>query len=101
MTAQAASENADVARPRCWCCGSERRTEELVHLGNHPEVGVCVGCARWLHRRATELEDAGRRTMPVRLRAVVRAARNVVISRGWHRRGILGRILRRIDRYLP
>ena len=37
-----------------------RFTEQnLVRLGNHPEVAVCPGCAHWLHRRAHSGIDAG------------------------------------------
>lgn len=101
MTAQPTHEEATTSAPRCWCCGAERREDELLHLGNHPEVAVCAGCARWLHRRATQLEDAQHPTIGARLRAVVRSARAHVIDRGWHQRGALGKLLRRIDRYLP
>ena len=101
MTAQPAHEDATTSAPRCWCCGAERRDDELVHLGNHPEVAVCVGCARWLHRRATQLQDSQHSTIATRWRAVVRSVRAHVIDKGWHRRGILGALLRRIDRYLP
>ncbi|MEU4518872.1 hypothetical protein AB0F52_09150 [Amycolatopsis sp. NPDC024027] len=58
MTAQPAHEDATTSAPRCWCCGAERHDDELVHLGNHPDVAVCVGCDRWLHRGAIQLEDA-------------------------------------------
>lgn len=101
MTAQPAHEDATTSAPRCWCCGAERRDDELVHLGNHPEVAVCAGCARRLHRRATEIEDVRHPTTAARLRAVVLSARARVIDRGWHQRGVLGALLRRADRHLP
>jgi hypothetical protein len=33
----------------CWCCGGEYAASDLVTLGAHPEVHVCVDCARSLH----------------------------------------------------
>jgi hypothetical protein len=39
-----------VERPACWCCGSMFAEQDLTRLGIHPEVGVCAGCAQWLHR---------------------------------------------------
>ena len=56
--AVAAIEQEQVEDPICWCCGSKFSDEDLVRLGNHPEVGVCApvvpsGCtgARRLQRR--------------------------------------------------
>lgn len=85
----------------CWCCGNRFTPDELIHLGSHPEVALCTDCARWAHRRATELRDARHRSLGAPVRAAVRRARNHVIARGWHERGALGRLLRRIDRHLP
>jgi hypothetical protein len=85
----------------CWCCGGEFDERDLVRLGTHPEVGVCLGCARFLQRRAAEREDEQRTSLAARLRAVVRAAREQVIRHGWHRLPVVGRLLHRIDRYLP
>lgn len=42
----------------CWCCGHDYSAERLVHLGSHPEVGVCLRCAHFLHRQAGQREDA-------------------------------------------
>ncbi|WP_245992370.1 hypothetical protein [Prauserella muralis] len=78
-----------------------RDDAELVHLGNHPEVGICVSCARWVQRRARALEDRHSRGVAAHLRALVGSARAAVIARGWHERGRLGAFLRRLDRYLP
>ncbi len=85
----------------CWCCGREFGEANLVRLGSHPEVGLCLDCARWVHRRAAERRDAGRRGPFVRSRAAVRAARALVMRRGWHERRILGPILRWLDRLVP
>lgn len=99
MTA-AGTEQQAVSPTECWCCGSTYPEGDLVHLGNHPEVAVCVGCSQWLRRRAVRRGD--RRRSPAALaRAVVDRVRDAVIARGWHDRGMLGRLLRRIDRHLP
>src|SRR3981189_1801976 len=99
MTANPEHESRSVAR--CWCCGTPHSDEDLVHLGEHPEVGVCLGCARWLQRRAVERYDEQHPSMAARLRAGIRTARTAVIRKGWHQRGVLGAVLRRIDRHLP
>jgi hypothetical protein len=101
MTAHLSRDHAGTPGTRCWCCGADRPEEELVNLGDHPEVGICPRCALWLHRRATELADAQHPTIAGRLRTGVRTVRTAVIRKGWHERGHLGALLRRIDRYLP
>jgi hypothetical protein len=85
----------------CWCCGSEFAEAELVHLGQHPEVGVCLRCTRWLQRRAAARYDKQHPTPTARLRAVIHAARAFVIRKGWHEHRVLGALLRRMDRHLP
>jgi hypothetical protein len=70
-------------------------------LGQHPEVGVCLGCARWLQRRAVQRYDEHHPSPAARLRGWVNTVRDAVIRKGWHRRGVLGVLLRRIDRHLP
>lgn len=99
MTGQR-DEDTDAA-PKCWCCGKDHPEERLVRLGAHPEVGVCLDCARWLHRRARRREDENRTGLAPRIRAGIDTVRASVICRGWHRRGVLGALLRRIDRHLP
>ncbi|MGH3621801.1 MAG: hypothetical protein ACRDQ5_08425 [Sciscionella sp.] len=99
MSAQPERETSGAAE--CWCCGDRFAGDELVHLGGHPEVALCLRCARWVHRRAVERDDARHRTTGTPLRAAIRAARAQVIARGWHERAILGALLRRIDRHLP
>ncbi|HEU5470620.1 MAG TPA: hypothetical protein VFV67_08200 [Actinophytocola sp.] len=101
MTAHAAQDPVETSRSVCWCCGAERGDDELVHLGDHPEVGICPSCARWVHRRGTQIEDAHRPSIAAWWRARIHAARTAVINRGWHQRGVLGALLRRIDRHLP
>jgi hypothetical protein len=39
----------------CWCCGT-RPVAGLLHLSEHPEVGVCFRCVTYLHKRKRELK---------------------------------------------
>jgi hypothetical protein len=96
-----AEESSQAPVPVCWCCGNQFDERDLLRLGTHPEVEVCFGCARYLQRRAAEREDERRASVGVRVRSGVRGARDWVIRRGLHRRPVLGRVLRRIDRHLP
>jgi hypothetical protein len=94
-------EQQRVSRIGCWCCGGEYPEEELVRLGQHPEVGVCLRCARWLQRRAVQRYDEQHPSPAALLRGRVQAIRRAVIRKGWHQRGALGSVLRWIDRFLP
>lgn len=94
-------EHGTISRTGCWCCGAERPEAQLVRLGQHPEVGVCLACARWLQRRAVQRHDEQHPSPTGRLRAGIAAVRARVIRRGWHERGALGAALRWIDRRLP
>ena len=99
MTAEALPE---AARPLgCWCCGGIFPEDELTRLGAHPEVGLCLPCATWVKRRAVARYHDKHPSVPGRLVGRIHALRTRVIERGWHRRGRLGALLRRIDRYLP
>jgi hypothetical protein len=53
--AAAAGEFHD--RAGCWCCGELQAPQRLLHLGNHPEVGICLGWAHFLHQQTLGLED--------------------------------------------
>lgn len=99
MTVRPEPDSASVTR--CWCCGGGFPEPELVRLGEHPEVGVCLRCARWLWRRAVRRRDELRPSVAGRLRGCVHVVREAVIRRGWHERGALGVFLRWLDRYLP
>jgi hypothetical protein len=101
MAAQAAVEHEQVERPVCWCCGNTFDEQDLSRLGSHPEVGVCAGCARWLHRRARSASDAGRRTPGAALRRAVAAARGRVMRAGVQDWPAVGSLLRRLDKHLP
>lgn len=99
MTVQPEQETA--SRTECWCCGSPYPEAELVRLGQHPEVGVCLACAHSLQRRARARRDEHRPTLGARARAAIEAVRAAVIRKGWHERAVVGALLRRIDRHLP
>lgn len=73
----------------------------MVHLGNHPEVAVCVRCAYSLKTWAWELEDRSRTGLAVHLRSGLRLARRSVMRNGVHRRKWVGRPLRWLGRKLP
>lgn len=100
MSVQPGSDES-VREPVCWCCGSRYPEAELVRLGQHPEVGVCLRCARWVRRRAVQRYDESHPSATARVRAGVDAVRSAVIRKGWHRKGFLGDALRWIDRHLP
>jgi hypothetical protein len=50
-----------VPEATCSCCGTPYPDTELVHLGCHPEIGICHGCVEWLGGRSGRLHRAGRR----------------------------------------
>ena len=97
----ATSGSRPTASPSCWCCDEEFPESELVRLGAHPEVGLCLGCANWVKRRAATRRHEQHPSIAGRLRGGVHAVRGKVIERGWHERGRLGALLHRIDRHLP
>jgi hypothetical protein len=100
-TAPAATES-DAAEPlECWCCGSRYPESDLVRLGRHPEVSVCLRCAHFLHQQARSREDALRPSPAARLRDGLRAGRRLVMQRGWHQKPVIGRPLRWWGRRLP
>lgn len=99
MTVQ--PEHASTVATRCWCCGGDFAEADLVRLGEHPEVGVCLDCANWLGRRAKRRHDEQHPSIGGRIRAAVHSVRELVIRKGWHERGLLGDLLRRLDRHLP
>lgn len=85
----------------CWCCGSRQRDQDMVHLGNHPEVAVCVRCAHSLHKWAGEIEDRNRHAPTARARDGFRRIRKTVVQHGRHHAHGVGRSLRWLGRYLP
>lgn len=100
MTAEVSPIESD-EELTCWCCGARRPPDGVVHLGNHPEVSVCLRCAHFLHKQARGREDALRSSPAARLRDGLRAARWYVVRHGWHQKPGIGRLLRRLGRHTP
>jgi len=73
----------------------------MVHLGNHPEVALCVRCARWAAKQAGEVEDRDRRSPLAAARNGLRRVRRGVVDRGWQQNRFVGVLLRRLGRLLP
>ena len=96
-----AIESESVPVPTCWCCGGRFDEDQLTRLGSHPEVGVCAGCAQFLHRRAREQDGRVHPSAGAEFRSGVAAARGWVVRHDWHNRALIGRLLRRLDRRLP
>ena len=86
---------------QCWCCGSIEASHRMVHLGNHPEVAMCLPCARWAAKEAWEIEDRERTGALVRVRDRLRAARRGVVERGWHHSGWFGGPIRWLGKRFP
>jgi hypothetical protein len=101
MTVRTAVDDATPAPSQCWCCGKIEDPTRLVHLGNHPEVTLCLGCAHFVSKRASEIEDQNKTGAAVRGRDLLRRARAGVIQHGWHQHPILGRPLRWIGKHTP
>ena len=102
MTTDLSGVQDDLSSPgRCWCCGTVDDPALMVHLGNHPEVALCRPCARWAAKQAWEIDDRSRTGPSVRARKRVRAVRQGVVHRGWHRHRVLGRPLRWLGNHLP
>jgi hypothetical protein len=94
-------EDGEPTPATCWCCGSLNDPERMVHLGNHPEVALCLGCARWTAKEASEIEARDRAGPLVLARDRFRSIRRRVVDRGLHRHPVIGRPLRWIGRHLP
>ena len=102
MTVHTAIEDEQQPGPaQCWCCGATDDPDRLVHLGNHPEVGVCTRCAHSLSKWAWEIEDRSRSGITVRARDAVRSLRKTVVRHGWHHNRFVGRGLRWLGRFTP
>ena len=56
MSAEAQTAIGQTGESTCWCCGRVSSEDALVHLGNHPEVGICGNCVHFLRRRARDLQ---------------------------------------------
>ena len=99
--ATAAVEHEQAEQPSCWCCGNTFEESDLTRLGNHPEVGLCSSCAKWLHRRARSAGENGRRRRGGWVLRAVDAARTRAMRAGVHDWPLVGRLLRLLDRRLP
>jgi len=99
MTAQVSVASRD--RPECWCCGRISNADELVHLGNHPEVTICTRCARSVGKWGREIEDRSRAGLANRARGQLRRLRKLVVRRGWQHLPIIGPPLRWLGRHTP
>jgi hypothetical protein len=98
MTAKTQAAVGEIGESGCWCCGRITDQDALVHLGNHPEVGICINCVRFLGRRARDYQAT---VMRQRLRGAAESIRGEVMARGWHERPVIGSALRWINRHLP
>jgi len=101
MATRAAVDDNELSPSQCWCCGASEDPTRLVHLGNHPEVALCLRCARWAAKQAGEIEDAGKTGTLARSRDRLRDARRAVVDHGWHNTRIFGRPLRWLGKRLP
>jgi hypothetical protein len=98
MSAEAQTAIGQTGESSCWCCGRVSSEDALVHLGNHPEVGICVNCVHFLRRRARDRQATAMRQ---RLRGAAESIRGEVMARGWHQRPVIGPALRWLNRHVP
>jgi hypothetical protein len=98
MSAETHTAVAETGESGCWCCGRITPKDALVHLGNHPEVGICVNCVHFLGRRARDYQAT---VLRQRLRGAAESIRREVMARGWHEQPVTGPALRWINRHLP
>jgi hypothetical protein len=98
MSAEIRSAVGQTGESSCWCCGRIEANDALVHLGSHPEVGICINCVHFLRRRARDYQATMLRQ---RLRGTADAVRNQVMARGWHQRPVIGPALQWLNRHLP
>ena len=96
-----AVEDADLPSSQCWCCGAVDDPTRLVHLGDHPEVALCIRCAHSVSKWAWEIEDQSKTGPFVLARDRFRALRRSVITRGWHHSPLVGGPIRWIGKRLP
>ena len=95
------TQNESADRNACWCCGQEQPSERLVHLGEHPEVEVCLGCAHFLHQQARSREDAQTGSPLARARDGLRSIRHLVVRHDLQHKPIIGPILRWLGPRVP
>lgn len=98
MSAESHTAVAETGESSCWCCGRVTPGDALVHLNNHPEVGICINCVHFLGRRARDYQAT---VLRQRLRGAAESIRREIMARGWHERPVAGPALRWINRHLP
>ncbi len=98
MSAETQTAAGETGQGTCWCCGRNSSEDALVHLGNHPEVGICINCVHFLGRRARDYQAT---VMRQRLRGVAESVQGQVMARGWHQRPVIGPALRWVNQHLP
>jgi hypothetical protein len=98
MSAETQAVAGETGQSRCWCCGQNTAEDALVRLEGHPEVGICINCVHFLHRRARDHQAT---VMRQRLRGAADSIRDEVMTRGWHQRPVIGPVLRWVNRHLP
>jgi hypothetical protein len=85
----------------CWCCDEERPESGVVRLGTHPEVAICLRCARELSNRGQEVEDHQRPSLATRGRDLKGAGRQFVIHHDLAELPVVGPLLKWIGRHTP
>lgn len=98
MSAEISVASRQAGDSSCWCCGHKFPADALVHLGSHPEVGICISCVHFLRRRARDLQAT---VMRRRLRGAAEKVRGEVMARGWHQHPVAGPPLRWLNQHLP
>jgi hypothetical protein len=101
MATRASAEQHEAGRSECWCCGNVDDSDRMIHLGNHPEVTLCVRCGYWASHQAREIEDRNRTGPVVATRNRLRGLRETVMQHGWHHHPVLGPPLRWLGKHLP
>ncbi len=96
-----AGDRNDGRTAQCWCCGTSEAPDRMVHLGEHPEVHLCLQCAHFVHQRAWAIEDEGKHGPAPFTREQFRKLRAEVVRRGWHQNRSIGGKLRWLGKYLP
>jgi len=101
MGTETAVGDEELNSSQCWCCGGFDDPARMVHLGNHPEVALCLRCARWASKQAWEIEDQTKTGRLVRVRDRLRATRRSVVEHGWHNNRWFGGPIRWLGKRLP
>jgi hypothetical protein len=98
MSAETETAIDETGESSCWCCGRITAEKAMVRLGNHPEVGLCINCARYVGRRARDYQAS---MLHQQVRGAAESIRREVMSRGWHERPVIGPALLWISRHVP